>query len=781
MKETDSIESLQRKLEEMEKKLRYCEAERNSIIDNNPFLAWLKDKEGRFIHVNQPYLDGFQMEREAVIGKTAFDIFSYDLAQQYHQEDLKVIEQKRTINFQTKRDNEWFSTIKSPVYSANGEIIGTTGFERNITDNIETLNSLRKERDLLQALMDNSPDNIYFKDIKNRFIRINKAKADEIGIENPYDAIGKSDFDFLDTEKASQKAKDEEIILKTGVPLIAQQEKVIRNDGRVVWVSTTKSPIKDEKGAVVGIVGISRDVSSQMEIMTKLNAERDFLQVLMDYIPYTIYFKDLKCCFTKINKAQAELIGLNNPDDAIGKSDFDFFYEEMAKSAYADEQQILSTGIPMIEKVESVNDSEGKKTWVSATKIPVKDNYGNITGLVGMSIDITEKRYAEERLREAKEKAEESDRLKTAFLANMSHEIRTPMNGIIGFSNLLRNPDLNNDERSDFLNHITSCGNTLLNLIDDIIDISKIEAGQIKIRIAESNINTVLNEIFDSFNASKVREGKENIKFVKRISLPDEKAVILTDPFRLRQIMSNLIGNALKFTLEGYVEFGYNLENNENLHFYVKDTGIGIPKDKQAIIFERFGQVLDTSFFINQKGTGLGLAISNNLVLLLGGKIWVESELGVGSTFHFSIPYNNLADAVVKTSSGDLITGREIYKNKTILIAEDEEVNYLYFKQIFKNTGVHLIWVKNGIEAIEEVTNNPDISLILMDCKMPVLDGYEATSAIKEMKPNLPIIAQTAFAMPEEQEKAIYAGSDAYITKPIRVKELFENLSKFLK
>jgi two-component system sensor histidine kinase/response regulator len=781
MKETPTIDNLQRKLEEMEIMLQKSEAQRNSIIDNNPFLAWLKDRDGKFIHVNQPYLDGFQLKREEVIGKKASDIFPYDLAQQYHQEDLKVIEQKRTINFQTKRDNEWFSTIKSPVFGLNGEVIGTTGFERNITDNIETLNSLRKERDLLQSLMDSSPDTIYFKDVKNHFVRVNKAKAEELGIENPYDAIGKSDNDFLDAERACRETADEEKVLKTGVPLISKEEKVIRKDGRESWISTTKSPIKDEKGNVVGIVGISHDISNRMEIVKKLNAERDFLQVLMDYIPYTIYFKDLQCRFTKINKAQSDLLGLNDPSEAIGKSDFDYFHEETAKPAHIDELQILSTGIPMIEKVEMINNSEGIKSWVSATKIPVKDNFGNITGLVGISIDITEKRYAEERLREAKEKAEESDRLKTAFLANMSHEIRTPMNGIIGFSNLLRNPELNNAERGEFLNHITSCGNTLLNLIDDIIDISKIEAGQIKIRIAESNINAILDEIYDSFNASKVREGKYTIQFLKHVTLPDEQSVILTDPFRLRQIISNLIGNALKFTLEGSVEFGYNLENGDTVHFYVKDTGIGIPKDKQAIIFERFGQVLDSNFFINQKGTGLGLAISNNLVLLLGGKIWVESEPNVGSVFHFSLPYNHLGHAVVKTDAGNLVTGKEVFSDKIILIAEDEEVNYLYFKQIFKNTGVTLIWVKNGLEAIEAVTNNPDISLVLMDCKMPVLDGYEATTAIKQLRPVLPVIAQTAFAMPEEQEKALYAGADAFINKPIRVKELFENLSKYLK
>ncbi len=779
MSNSSNNEELLSKISLLENKLRIIESERKSVIDNIPFMAWLKDVEGRFIHVNQPYAEYFNLKVENIIGKTVFEIFEYNIAQQFHLEDLKVIEQKHTINFQTKRDNEWFSTVKSPVFSDTGSVIGTTGFERNITDNIETLNSLRKERDLLQSLMDNIPDSIYFKDINSHFIRINKAQSQHFGLSKPEDAIGKSDKDFFDEIKAGLKLKDEELILNTGVPLISIEEKVIYGK-KELWISSTKSPIKDEKGNVTGLVGISRDISAQKEIMQKLNEERDFLQVLMDYIPYTIYFKDLECRFTKINKAQAKLCGISDPKMAIGMTDFDFFNEQTAASAFEDEQKIIKTGVPMIEKVEQIKDTEGNTIWVSATKIPVKDNYGNITGLVGISIDITEKRIAEGKLRESKEKAEESDRLKTAFLANMSHEIRTPMNGIIGFSNLLRNADLKDEERNEFLNHITSCGNTLLNLIDDIIDISKIEAGQIKIRITESNINAILDELLDSFDASKLKDGKDNVKLVKNTGLSDAKSTILTDPFRFRQIVSNLIGNALKFTLEGHIEFGYTLIEDDNLQFYVKDSGIGIPKDKQSLIFERFGQVLDSNFYINQKGTGLGLAISSNLVKMLGGRMWVNSEMGKGSTFYFTLPYNHIEITNKQESQANSTKENFLYNGKTILIAEDEEINYLYFKQILKHTSANLIWVKTGLEAVDTARYNPDISLILMDCKMPVMDGYAATKEIKTFRPQLPIIAQTAFAMSDEQDISIQAGSDAYISKPIRIKELFTILDKFL-
>ena len=781
MEDKPSVDELLSKIEEMETKVRQLEAERNSVIDNIPFIAWIKDYDGRFLYVNQPYINAFQIECSQIVGKTVFDIFSYEQAQMQHQEDRKVIEQKRTIYFQTKRDNEWFSAVKSPVFSINGEIIGTTGFERNINDNIETLNSLRKERDLLQALMDNSPDIIYFKDIKSRFLRVNRAKAAELGLQNPHDAIGKSDSEFYESDKAQVQNKDEELILNTGLPLISKEEHVRRQDGSEVWISTTKSPIKDDKGNVAGLVGISRDISTQKKAMQLLQEERDFLQVLMDYIPYTIYFKDLDGRFTKVNKAQANALGIKTPEEAIGKTDFDFFSNDSAASAHEDEMQILSTGVPMIGKVEELQDADNNHWWVAATKIPVKDNRGNITGLVGISIDITEKQIAEEKLREAKEKAEESDRLKTAFLANMSHEIRTPMNGIIGFSNLLRNPGISEDEKNEFLNHITSCGNTLLTLIDDIIDISKIEAGQIKIRVAECNVNAILDELRESFEASKAKESKQQIQLVAKKQLPNNQAFILTDPFRFRQVVSNLIGNALKFTLEGFIEFGYTIQSDESLLFYVKDTGIGIPKDKQQIIFERFGQVLDSNFFINQKGTGLGLAISSNLVKLLGGRIWVESEPGMGSSFNFTLPYHQIQVDSDNEVVNEVPSSNTLFVGKTVLIADDEEVNYLFFKHLLKTSEIKLLWAKNGKEAIEIIHSNPEISMVLMDCKMPILDGYSSTRAIKELRPNLPVIAQTAFAMTDEIEKSREAGCNAYLSKPIKVKQLFDVLNKYLR
>ncbi|HOT13419.1 MAG TPA: PAS domain-containing protein [Bacteroidales bacterium] len=757
--------------------------ERNAILDSIPFAAWLKDKDGKFIYANTIYEDIAGISKANMVGKTVFDFLPYEIANTFHQEDLKVIEKKQTIHFQTRRENGWYATVKSPIINSEGEVIGTFGFERNISDNIETLNSLKHERDLMHSLMDNSPDLIYFKDTSGRYVRINKAKALNMGLDETQMAHGKTDADFYSEAYAKEQDIDDKKVIETGQSILGKEELLTQPDGTSRWYSTSKSPIFNENGKIEGLIGISRDISEKRKVNSMLEQERNFLQVLMDNIPYTIYLKDPQGHFTKINKAQAKLLGVEDANEAIGKTDFDFFPQTVAETAFQDEQELLNSGKPMISKLELLKDAENNTIWVEATKIPVKDREGNIIGIVGMSIDITEKRLAEERLRKAKEKAEESDMLKTAFLANMSHEIRTPMNGIIGFSNLLRNPDLTDIEREEFLNHITSCGNTLLNLIDDIIDISKIEAGQIKIRMLDCNLNNLMDEIFESFEASRIKENKNEIKLICTKSLPNEDCNIVTDPFRLRQIISNLIGNALKFTFKGSIEFGYEFLENKTIQFHVKDTGIGIPKDKQKIIFERFGQVIDSNFFINQKGTGLGLAISSNLTRLLGGSMWVDSEPGQGACFYFNIPYfaGKSSEKPLPNSIHNLnITNIAFPKDKVILIAEDEDYNYLYLSYILNGLTENIIWAKNGQEAVDAVRNNANIAIVLIDCKMPVKDGYTAMKEIKSLRPELPVIAQTAFAMADEMEKAIEAGCDGYITKPIQIDVLLGTLNNFI-
>ncbi len=371
----------------------------------------------------------------------------------------------------------------------------------------------------------------------------------------------------------------------------------------------------------------------------------------------------------------------------------------------------------------------------------------------------------------AKIKAEESDNLKSAFLANMSHEIRTPMNGIIGFSDMLANPNLKKEKQIQFIKIIQDCSNQLLTLIDDLIDIAKIESNQIKINISPTCLNDVLFEVYSLY---KSKINPLNIELCFLPGLVDDKSHVNTDVIRLKQIIINLMNNAIKFTNKGQIKFGY-VQRNELIEFFIEDTGIGIEKEFHKIIFDRFRQV-DYTEKRKFGGTGLGLSISKSLVTLLGGTIWVDSIPNQKTTFYFTIPYEivNKIDGAAKRiiSSEQPMFDRLI----TILIAEDEIVNYLFFEEIFSDMNVKTIHAQNGEEAIKAIHSNPEIDIVLMDMKMPVMNGIDATCEIKKIKKNIPIIAQTAYALSADKIKAMEAGCDDYITKPINTKQLINKI-----
>ncbi|MBI9069824.1 MAG: tetratricopeptide repeat protein, partial [Salinivirgaceae bacterium] len=387
--------------------------------------------------------------------------------------------------------------------------------------------------------------------------------------------------------------------------------------------------------------------------------------------------------------------------------------------------------------------------------------------------EIEEHKKTENKLVNAKEKAEESDRLKSAFLANMSHEIRTPMNAINGFSELLSTQPEISKASKNYIHLIQSNSDKLLTLIEDIIDISKIEANQINIHINSCNIHLLLNELKHSFMPLA------NMKKIALLLVLPQKAnslSIKTDPYRLNQILSNLLSNALKFTDYGYVEFGYNLNSKNEIEFFVQDTGIGIPADAKEFIFKRFRRVEETGTKI-YGGTGLGLSISSELVNLLNGKIWVESEIDKGSTFKFKLPLIRVDGETI-----DFIDNtEEIYnwKGKNILVTDDDKDCSLLLSNILGTTQANILFAKTGYEAVE-LCEKQKIDLVLMDLLMPELNGFEAIALIKDQFPEIYIIVQTAYAMPNDKQKSIQAGSDDYLTKPIKKDILLAKMAKFL-
>jgi PAS domain S-box-containing protein len=408
-----------------------------------------------------------------------------------------------------------------------------------------------------------------------------------------------------------------------------------------------------------------------------------------------------------------------------------------------------------------------------------------VSNQIALSI---EKKRAEDELNQAKEKAIESDKLKTAFLANMSHEIRTPMNAIIGFSDLLSDKGLNEDERRNFIHIIQNNGNVLLNLIDDIIDMAKLEAGQLRIDKKLVNISEVLDELYNYFTGYRHKMDKSNIEF-RFPNYRSGKLELKTDSHRFRQIISNLINNALKFTETGFIELGYSFvlppsapegTPEPAITFFVKDTGVGIPEDKLGLVFDRFRQAYDSHARIFG-GTGLGLTISRNLTEMLGGKIWVESTPGTGTVFYIALPSeknNTILDINQQKEDGraKLFEGSGCH----ILIAEDEPSSAYFLETIILKTGARVTVVNNGLDAFKACQTGNGFDLVFMDIRMPVMDGYEATQKIKELFPGLPVIAQTAFAMAEEVERSRQIGCDDHITKPIRSADIMAKLEKYI-
>lgn len=502
------------------------------------------------------------------------------------------------------------------------------------------------------------------------------------------------------------------------------------------------------------------------------------LLTYINSIPDIVCYKDGEGKWLLANNADLKLFNLtginyiNKTDKELAEYTPEIYKDAFRNCILSDESawknKKLSRGI------ENIPLTNGSFKTYDVYKIPLFYTNGERKGLAVIGRDITNLKMTEKELIKAKEHAEESDRLKTAFLNNMSHEIRTPMNGIIGFSKLLARPGKTDTEREKYGEIIVKSSEQLLQLVNDILDIAKIEANEINIKNEEINLHEFCNEIISLY---QIEAQKKNIILsVDKSKIPEE--IISADLMKLRQIFNNLLNNALKFTDKGSIEISCKI-SEENIIFSVKDSGIGIKKDLQESIFNRFRQVEPTSNK-NYGGTGLGLAICKGLADKMHGTIWVESILGEGSNFKLSLPYRPIKKLKPETQNIKTEKLRDIEKIK-ILIAEDEQINYLYISEVLSSINANLIHAYNGRDAVDYVKNHNDIDIILMDIKMPIMNGYDATREIKQIAPNIPVIALTAHAFIEDKDKAFEVGCNDFLTKPINEKVLFECIKKHLK
>lgn len=563
--------------------------------------------------------------------------------------------------------------------------------------------------------------------------------------------------------------------------------KVITRSKEVLWVQQRNLLIRNNKGEPETIEGVVTDITERKLAEEALRQSELQKRSFLNTLPHLAWLKDVNGVYIEANESFARRRKLPLKE-IIGKTDFDIYSRRDAEKYRKEDAWIIKS------KEVCFFEEKCRNIWFETFKAPVINEDGEVTGVTGIALDISKRKQIENELKSyskklseqnemlriindemvrAKERAEESDRLKSSFLANMSHEIRTPMNAILGFSELIKSKKFSDERKERFISIINSKSRQLMQIITDIIDISKIEAGQIKIVNKNFSVKELLEDLEISYHSMQTQD-KKHVKFITKLK-QNENDWIYADKLRIGQILNNFLSNAYKFTDKGEIEVGYQMRGNKNIVFFVRDTGIGIGKDELKIIFEPFRQA-SVSYDRIYGGTGLGLSISRGLASKLGGSIWADSEINKGSTFYLKIPY-------IKGKRFEKITDSEVevynWQDKTILIAEDEESNYSFLKMLLKPTRVKITRAIDGLQAVE-MSKDPNISLVLMDIKLSELDGFEATRIIKKNRKTLPVIAQTAYAMSSDEQECLNAGCDAYIAKPIDIKTFLRLINRFM-
>ena len=664
----------------------------------------------------------------------------------------------------------------APIFNENNQLVEIVGSARDITEEKEINLKLKESEERFGITFDLNPDPISVNDIETgKYLAVNKAFLKESGYYIN-EVIGKTIFDlniWVDDNK--RKAFYNKILSSPDKEVHGFETDFRNKDGEVIASLLSAKIIKiNNKDYLLNIVKNIQNIKDKESI---IETERKKLHTYFDIAQVMLLVLDTKGNVTMINKKGCEILGYDEKE-IIGKNWYDNFVpggRKKTKKNKTDRRADNNT-TEIFDNI--IVNSKGEERIIAWHNAVITDKKGKVTGILASGEDVTEKRKQENELLKAKEQALESDRLKSAFLANMSHEIRTPMNAILGFTQLLKEPDFPEEERNEFIDIIYQSGKSLLDLINDIIDISTIEAGQIELKLRKVSLNNINKEVYNLF---KLQAAEKGIELILENGLSDEKDFITTDELKVRQVLTNLVGNAMKFTEKGHVKFGYNLIDDK-IEYFVEDTGTGIPEKYQPFVFDRFRKFeLYNKNKEPHKGTGLGLSISKAFVEYLGGEIYFTSKENRGTTFFFYLPYNTLLKKNKKSKKD--MNKEEISKSlegKKILVVEDDIYVIKYLELALKPLNLKIVVTNNGEEAVNYVKNDPEITIVLMDLRMPVMGGLEATRLIKQLRPELPVIAQTAFALAGDKEKALEAGCDDYISKPLNRTQLIEIVKKHI-
>ncbi len=743
------------------------------LLDNSKDSIYFKDLECRYIKVSRSMADflGFA-NPEQMIGKMDTDFFGEQDAKWMYEDEQEILRWGKTISKEEHqtwpdRPDTWALTTKMPLYDKEGHLVGIFGISKDITKRKEAEIALDDEKNLLATLIDNIPDRIYAKDLEGRKFVSNKADWQACGAKSGQDVLGKTDFETYPKDLAEKFRADDDIVLKRGESIFNREEPGRDEAGNPVWIVTTKVPIYDQQEQIIGLVGIGRDFTQQKTTEIKLQRERQFLDALQNHSPIAIQVLDEQNKVISCNPAFERLYGVSEAE-VVGQH-ISYYYKDT---------EILDNALAFLEMArKSPQHTVAERPRKDGTMVTVEISaapvivQGEYVGTVVTFHDISD-------LEKARKDAEEANRAKSEFLANMSHEIRTPMNGVIGMLELALDTQLDTDQR-DYLTTSLQSAEALLALLNDILDFSKIEAKHLDLEKIPFNLRTTLEDV--AYTMAERAQSK-GLELVCQID-PELHMDLMGDPARLRQILVNLIGNAIKFTSLGeiviHAELEENTEENTITRFSVSDTGVGIPPDRQKAIFDRFTQA-DGSTTRKFGGTGLGLSICKQLTEMMGGTIGLESQPGEGSTFWFTIPF---AKSVEPSPQRHPVVLQTVsIQGVHVLGVDDNTTNRVILSRMLSGFGCRVQMADNGQTAVDilkaaQEQHNP-FKIVLLDLQMPGIDGEETARLIKSDPTikDVKIIVLTSMGQRGDAARLLALGCSGYLLKPVKMQMLLEAL-----
>ena len=762
-------DSIDKRLAKKTKEIIDTNAELNQIFNTTGNSMRLIDSNYTILRVNRTFSMISGVSKEDAEGKKCYNVFPGPYC---HTTDcpLNMVKNgEERVEQDIKKRNKSGRIIPGILTSVafkgqSGEVLGIIEDFKDISLRVEIEENLRRSEQKFSTFMDNLPLGVFIKDEDFRSVYMNKYMDAVFSLEK---CINKTPQEIF-PEKYAQRVMHEDQQAINGNVLVVEEE-LPDKTGKLITYQTHKFRFRGEDNTWK-IGGLSIDITQKKKTEYELKKLSNAIQ----HSPVCVIITNLKGQIEYVNPVFTKFTGYT-PEEVSGQKVGILSNTESTRSIYKDIMITVSQGNDWQGEIQN-RKKNGELYWEFASISPVRNHKNEITHFIIIAEDISTRKKHEKELLLAKEQAEEANRLKTAFLANLSHEIRTPLNGIIGFSSLLLDEDLPYEEKVKLNNLINENSQNLLKLIDDVIDISKIQSGSFKINTSKCYVNKLLLDLYVSFSVKIEQDPKKEIRLSLNKGIRQKDFSFNTDTIRLKQVLFNLIENAVKFTQKGFVEFGYSIVKDENkIQFYVIDSGIGIANDKFEMIYDLFRQV-DESFTREYGGTGLGLTIAKKIVHHLGGEIWVQSTPEQGTNIYFTLPLENnhidenQKNLVARPFSFD-------WKDKVFLIAEDIDTNYTYLKELLSTTNAKIIWAKDGKEAVDLCLKNK-IDLVIMDLKMPNMDGYEAARKIKEFKHDLKIIAQSSFTQDDDKQKCLNAGCDNFIAKPILIENLFNAIHK---